>query len=69
MTTATTNTNEPQTAAFQAAVDNVWIENRRNARNLQNNWNFQHQVMWDRWDYAANLEIEIRKVVQPISYR
>lgn len=55
----TTSTNEPQTAEYQAAVDNVWFENTRNARGLQSTWNLNNEIMWDRWDYVSNLEEKI----------
>jgi len=56
----TTTTNEPQTATFQAAVDNVWFENIRNASNIQSSWNSRNRsTHLDRWDYIVDLEREI----------
>lgn len=64
MFTATTTTNEPQTAAFQAAVDNTWFENARNARSILAQWNFD---LWnsrmDRLDYVSDLEEKIMRAL------
>ena len=65
-----TTAREPQTAAYQAAVDNVADHIERFADWQQKRWNFLNR--WDRLerdDYVANLKMEIEKVVRPIQYR
>lgn len=66
MTTATTNTStlEPQTAAFQAAVDVIAHEIGTYAISIQNTFDRAlGNVRWDRWDYEDELMREIRLAV------
>lgn len=52
--------NEPQTAAYQAAVDNIADEMLRAAISIQNSWNFHSGTSrYDRWDYELDLEAAI----------
>ena len=57
-------TTEPQTAAYQAAVDNVWFENTRHASSILASWNFE---LWnsrmDRLDYVSDLEDAIARAL------
>lgn len=57
---------EPQTADYQAAVDNVWFEILRSARLHQSQWNFENAAKRaDRWDYVSNLEEQIIRELRP----
>lgn len=60
----TAPTPEPQTAAFQSAVDNVWFENTRNGSSIRATWNFD---LWnsrmDQLDYAMDLEEKIARAL------
>ncbi len=55
---------EPQTPAFQAAVDNVWFENTRNASSIKSSWNFDlWNTRMDRLDYVTDLEEKIMRAL------
>lgn len=56
---------EPQTAAYQAAVDNVWFEIQRWANWQQKRWDFLNR--WDRlerWDYVSDLQDKIEHAIR-----
>jgi hypothetical protein len=55
---------EPQTAEYQAAVDNVWFEIERNASSIKSSWNFDlWNTRMDRLDYVTDLEEKIMRAL------
>lgn len=65
----TTSTNEPQTAEYQAAVDNVWFEQTLSARLQQTQWDFESgTTRYERWDYLLELEREINRYTNPVRW-
>lgn len=56
----TTSTLEPQTADYQAAVDNVWFEISKNARQQITTWSTGKRWEDDgRISYIVNLEMRM----------
>ncbi len=60
----TTSTNEPQTAAYQAAVDNVWFEQTWAANGIKSDWFvYAGNTRDDRMDYIVLLEAAMQQAL------
>lgn len=61
---AATTSNEPQTAAYQAAVDNIDNDMSLNAISILGTWFLRSGKQWnDRLDYVAELEMQIERAL------
>lgn len=59
-TTTSTQLTEPQTAAYQATVDNVHFEQTATARHIKSDFNICNELKDDRIDYVVDLEQRIK---------